>query len=543
MRPVLTLIRPRPGLRGCLALSLLFSAVPSAGQSGDALVKTQPSDFFWQLQDLDAQAPSGNPPFGYQNFTYCCFKAVNQSLTVEAGQLKFTNTNWIGLQNTTDLIDANLRGQFPCGAVYNGDPRGAPLVTVPYEFIVTDCPGWERSGQTDLNTWLQPLSGFLLPAVIFCLSVPRRRKIHLFRGLFVADIYGYRGLLPSIFGAIGALVLVTLDTVIWLCICFAFAGPMILSGLYEAMLDNRMLEFLRLKVDNQKLTLDMRCRPLMVTLIGNLDLALDETPADSEPQAAVSDAVFSSAPVVQLGKAVSFHCEAAMVPARKPEASCHPVHDPALTPGTPGRHIHRGDFEGGLMLQDMPSMQPPASLDNRSASSEATPLVGSVRDAASPHRLSFASPGLSKDQQEDEEIGSLYPAGRGSAQHLQASPWRHMEELLYGIRLYDDDDFRRKLSPRQWPKIIDGKEQEARIMTDKIKRQINKTKTRLRTMLQCKYSFGSVVGAPILFFLGGFVFALDQSLESLGDEGTALGLAFGQWYMTVPRGGLRDGAG
>ncbi len=53
---------------------------------------------------------------------------------------------------------------------------------------------------------------------------------------------------------------------IWLSICFAFAGPMILSGLYEAMLDNRMLEFLREKVHNQKLTLDMRCRLLMVRL-------------------------------------------------------------------------------------------------------------------------------------------------------------------------------------------------------------------------------------------------------------------------------------
>ena len=245
MRHVRTLIRHRPGLRGSLVLSLLFSTVPAAGQPGDAVVKLQPSDFFWQLQDLEAQAPSGNPSFGYQNFTYCCSKAVNQSLTVEEGQLKFSNTSWIELQNTTDLTDANLWGQFPCGALYKGDLREAPLVIAPYEFIVTDCPGRERSNRTNLSAWLQLLSDFLLPAVIFCLFVPRRRKIHFFRGKFVADIYGYSGLLPSIVGAIGALVLVTLDTVIWLCICFAFAGPMILSGLYEAMLDYRMLELLR----------------------------------------------------------------------------------------------------------------------------------------------------------------------------------------------------------------------------------------------------------------------------------------------------------
>ena len=61
-------------------------------------------------------------------------------------------------------------------------------------------------------------------------------------------------------------------------------------------------------------------------------------------------------------------------------------------------------------------------------------------------------------------------------------------------------------------------------MTDKIKRQINKTKTRLRPMLQCQSSFGPVVGASILFFLDGFVFAQVQSLKSLGDEGTAIRL-------------------
>ncbi|CAK7232161.1 hypothetical protein SCUCBS95973_008166 [Sporothrix curviconia] len=53
-------------------------------------------------------------------------------------------------------------------------------------------------------------------------------------------------------------------------------------------------------------------------------------------------------------------------------------------------------------------------------------------------------------------------------------------------------------------------------------------------MLHCQYSFGSVIGAPVVFFLGGFIFALLQSLDTLGDEDIAEGLAFGQWYMTIP---------
>jgi hypothetical protein len=53
-------------------------------------------------------------------------------------------------------------------------------------------------------------------------------------------------------------------------------------------------------------------------------------------------------------------------------------------------------------------------------------------------------------------------------------------------------------------------------------------------MLHCQYSFGSIVGAPVFFFLGGFIFALLQILEGLGHEDIAEGCAFGRWYMTIP---------
>lgn len=136
---------------------------------------------------------------------------------------------------------------------------------------------------------------------------------------------------------------------------------------------------------------------------------------------------------------------------------------------------------------------------------------------------------------------------------FKPSPWRHMEELLYPIRLYDDGKPKRHLSPRQYPKHkhrdmpmgsctdrttctrpdhFDTEKPHQRTL--KIQRQVRKTQTRLRTMLNCQYSFGSMVGAPVLFFLGGFVFALLQSLQDLGSEDIAMALAFGQFYMTVP---------
>jgi hypothetical protein len=53
-------------------------------------------------------------------------------------------------------------------------------------------------------------------------------------------------------------------------------------------------------------------------------------------------------------------------------------------------------------------------------------------------------------------------------------------------------------------------------------------------MLACQYSFGSTVGAPVVFFLGAFVFNIVTALENLGDESTSLALAFGMWYMIIP---------
>lgn len=125
-----------------------------------------------------------------------------------------------------------------------------------------------------------------------------------------------------------------------------------------------------------------------------------------------------------------------------------------------------------------------------------------------------------------------------------ASPWQHMEEFLYALRLYNDEFTTRQHSPRQYAKhqdcpdginCHDDVHNEPPIpRTPEAERLIHQVKTRLKTMLLCQYSFGSVIGAPVVFFLGGFIFALLQSLDTLGDEDIAEGLAFGQWYMTIP---------
>ncbi|CAG8972689.1 hypothetical protein HYALB_00010852 [Hymenoscyphus albidus] len=60
------------------------------------------------------------------------------------------------------------------------------------------------------------------------------------------------------------------------------------------------------------------------------------------------------------------------------------------------------------------------------------------------------------------------------------------------------------------------------------------TETRLKAMLDCQASFGAVIGAAVVFFVGSFLFSVVQNLTTIGDNDTSHALAFGMWWMIVP---------
>lgn len=481
---------------------------------------------------------------GGQNFTWCCTKAVADSLFIDAdGKLAVKDDSPALHLNATLLKSVTDLGLFPCNSDYNSEyPDGSPEINVNYSWLAATCPGWQLNRSQDLNV-LQTISGFLLPAVIFCLSVPRRRKFHVFRTFFVADLAGIKSYIPAFLGAIGAMVIVTLDTLLWLSICFALAGPMILSGLYEALLDSRVIDFVREKIDNGRLTLDMRCRLLMLVLIGNLDLAVDDDPLLKQTggYTTISGAIPSLSPI----------------PAAKNNAKSTFNHEDTAPSGPERRTLDPYNESNSIVMQTAHQVNhfsenvgeihqvPLAHGTNKLGIAMDNNDRDGVGSGTSEQRLSVPQPRI------DGTSVDAAALQRRSTTHLRASPWRHMEELLYPIRLYDDERNNRHLSPRQYPlswqrhrpdcfsrgpchnqdHIV---QERPHPRNTKIERQILKTQTRLRTMLNCQYSFGSMVGAPVLFFLGGFVFALLQSLQDLGNEDTALALAFGQWYMTIP---------
>jgi hypothetical protein len=254
------------------AILLLVFLLPALISAHGSTSYSTPADAFWQLTDLKPNPPSGlKPRYGGQNSTHCCLLAVNSSLGVVNGSLAQTPNSFI--RGSLDQLQAaNQSGQFPCGATYNGDPSGTLEVTVPYSWCNDRCSGWERSQSSKLNQWVGPFVGFIIPAVIFCLAIPRRRKLQIPAWLFHAPMDRLSNTIKVPFIATIAAIMVSADTVAWLSFCFALAGPMLLSGIYEAFMDSRILSYLVQKCENGQLTVDMRARILFLVLVGNLDL-------------------------------------------------------------------------------------------------------------------------------------------------------------------------------------------------------------------------------------------------------------------------------
>lgn len=223
-------------------------------------------DAFPELEALNKQQIK-DPISGGQDFDYCCLLAVNASYELVNGSVKpmglFINESVTGLQSQ----------QWPCGASYTGNKSGAPEVVAPYQWVRQHCPGWQENRGSKVDDWTQLFVGFLLPAVAFCLIVPRQQELKLPRALFDVEMGQVSGLLSSPFLALAAGLLVTIDTVYWLIVVFTFTGPILLSGLYEAVVDKRMLAFIRDKIDNGRLSRTDRARILFAILVGNLDLA------------------------------------------------------------------------------------------------------------------------------------------------------------------------------------------------------------------------------------------------------------------------------
>ena len=226
---------------------------------------------FPQLIGLNRKAGNRLPlALGGQDFDHCCRLAVNESLDIVDNRLVLRNITHSIIFDTD--LDTFRGRQFPCGAKYIGEREGAPLVQVSYRYCKENCNGWQISKSSEINQWVSPLIGFLIPAVIFSLAIPRRRKVNLPESLFDVEL-GEVGSLPrTLYLVPAAAVLATIDTVQWLMTVFALAGPILLSGIYEAILDSRILAYVDANIRFGRLSTAQRAHLLYLVLVGNIDM-------------------------------------------------------------------------------------------------------------------------------------------------------------------------------------------------------------------------------------------------------------------------------
>ena len=350
-------------LLGSFIFLFVISVDLAKGQNGTYVT---PSDAIPQLTNLTKDPVAKQPlTLGGQSFSHCCLLAVNTSVAIVNGSLVKSGGNSSFIE---DDLENFLRRPFPCDASYNGNNAGTSVVSITYGWCKSNCRGWSLSKTSTLNEWVGPFVGFLIPAVVFCLAIPRRRKLHIGDWFFNVSPNQISSSPRTPFIIVLAALLITADTIVWLMTVFALSGPILLSGIYEAYMDSRILTYMQTKIDNHRLSTEQRAHLLYTVLVGNLDLS-----------------------------------------------------------GVP-----KGD-----------------SPDN--------------------------------------------------------TTWKHVCGLTVKLSLdYGNEHFTKK------------------------------TKTRLRTMLASQYSFGSTVGAPVVFFCGTFLYTLIDNLSNLGSNDISHALAFGMWWMTIP---------
>ncbi|KAH7360718.1 hypothetical protein BKA65DRAFT_493827 [Rhexocercosporidium sp. MPI-PUGE-AT-0058] len=167
-----------------------------------------------------------------------------------------------------------------CGQTYEpGLPPAEPLF-ISYSFCSTRCSGIQLSNVTKVNEWIAPIAQFIMPSIIFSMSIPRRMKID-FATLFEYQwpktltrfkwLNSFVQLSVSLLCFMIILVPVAIDTIIWIAVIIVGAGNMLVGGLYEAHLDYRIVDYVRdLDHGTDEGKLRMKRELLVTVTSGNL---------------------------------------------------------------------------------------------------------------------------------------------------------------------------------------------------------------------------------------------------------------------------------
>lgn len=230
------------------------------------------------LVDLPHDPADFNPYLGGQNWTRCCALAINESIAIVNDTLQIRPGQTVFHHNRSLLEQFP---QFPCAATFNGSLIGPPQdFWTSYSWCADRCAGWSVTKPNDFDNWLRPLVSFILPSLVFCLNIPRRRTLGLPQKFFTAGQLSLHQLVLFAIKMPLAAVIVAVDLLLWLSVIFSLAGPILMSGLYEAILDMKILHFVETRIGRAGLSVRERAHLLLVVLIGNLDCELAWEPSN-----------------------------------------------------------------------------------------------------------------------------------------------------------------------------------------------------------------------------------------------------------------------
>ncbi|KAH7026891.1 hypothetical protein B0J12DRAFT_609813 [Macrophomina phaseolina] len=319
-------------------------------------------------------------------------------LLLGEGTLAYDQKTCCELAQDQSAFADPVQGPLNCGQSYDASKAPAPNAYVSYGFCKDNCSGIGLSQAKKPRQWVAPLIQFILPSVIFSMTIPRMKHVDFD---FTRSPYSkWQHILASLLMQPWAVALLLVDTMIWIATIIIAAAPMMVSGLYEGLLDIRVLGWLG-RDGRGREEKEYSLQFLLIVVCGNLRLQ------NSHP-AVVADT-------------------------------------------------------------SVPSRTLPRDTDHHL-------VVKATRDVSA--------------------------ETAGSSQH-------HTDRLP-------------KLEPfRELTEELRHAEQDRRL-------------EKLRDMMDSQMGFGSIAGAPVLFYLGAFVYTILDLLNDPSDQDAAISLAFGVEWMIIP---------
>ncbi|KAK3486281.1 hypothetical protein B0T13DRAFT_158361 [Neurospora crassa] len=338
---------------------------------------------------------------------------------------------------------AIVSGEAPiCGQMYNHTLKAAPEIMVSYAYCKSKCGGFGLSKGDEPGQWAAPIVQFLLPSVIFSMNVPRRHillstsrfKDWIWRILPLPQNGKARKAVTLLVG----IVLLALDTLsgafdalLWIIVVMGMAGPMMVGGLHEAVLDYKIVRALKEGAHRQEGTEGKP--PTLKSLRDTVEVLVT--------------AISGNLVMGENG-------------------------------GNPEDEIKKA------LLADFPEPEPEIPLDQRSLSSQ-----GTTRPVPQIPPMAFMSRAESSGQDMD------------GPQEFERSRVR-------------------VASPEIKPQPVD-------IEASKRLRE------RLTRLISSQLDFAATIGAPVVFYLGAFIYTILDLRNEPSDQDAAISLAFGVEWMII----------